>query len=99
MTADRSLAVWAERVLETGWLAIAVAVPLAFNPWGFNGFELPKALLLRALVLLMGMGALIGVGERLSSSRPVSLRRGLIEHGLMEHTEGIYRRVASTPDE
>ena len=63
-------------MLEAGWLAAAVAVPLAFNPWGFNGFELPKALLLRAIVLLMGMGALLGAGERLSGSRPVSLRRG-----------------------
>jgi ArsR family transcriptional regulator len=27
-----------------------------------------------------------------------ALRRGLIDHGLMERTEGIYRRLAGTPD-
>ncbi len=45
--------------MEALWLAAAVMVPLAFNPWGANAFELPKALLLRALALLMGLVALI----------------------------------------
>lgn len=27
-----------------------------------------------------------------------ALRRGLIEHGLMERTEGVYRRLARTPN-
>jgi hypothetical protein len=34
---------WCERAQEAGWLAAALAVPLVFNPWGFNAFELPKA--------------------------------------------------------
>jgi O-antigen ligase/Tfp pilus assembly protein PilF len=45
--------------LEAIWLAAAVAVPLAFNPWGGSGFELPKSALLRVLVLLMGLAALV----------------------------------------
>jgi O-antigen ligase/Tfp pilus assembly protein PilF len=57
--------------LEVLWLAAAVLAPLLFNPWGANAFELPKALLLRALVLLMGLAALIRVaGEWGSSNRP-----------------------------
>lgn len=46
------------QALEVLWLVAALAVPLAFNPWGANGFELPKALLLRALALWMGLAAL-----------------------------------------
>jgi O-antigen ligase/Flp pilus assembly protein TadD len=54
-----SLRAWSARAMEAIWLAAAVMVLLAFNPWGANAFELPKALLLRALVLLMGLVALI----------------------------------------
>jgi O-antigen ligase len=50
---------WSARALEALWLTSAVAVPLAFNTWGHSGFELPKAVLLRALVLLMGLAALV----------------------------------------
>jgi O-antigen ligase len=50
---------WCARAVEAGWLAAAVGVPLAFNPLGGSGFELPKAALLRALVLLMGLAALV----------------------------------------
>jgi O-antigen ligase/cytochrome c-type biogenesis protein CcmH/NrfG len=39
--------------MEVLWLAAAVAVPLAINPWGTNSFELPKVLLLRSLVILL----------------------------------------------
>jgi Tfp pilus assembly protein PilF/O-antigen ligase len=49
---------WPARLLESLWLLAAVAVPLAINPWGSNAFELPKALLLRMLVLLMVLAAL-----------------------------------------
>ena len=42
---------------------------LAINPWGYSGFELPKAVLLRALVLIMGLATLVqlieGRGRRL----------------------------------
>jgi O-antigen ligase len=56
------------RVVEAAWLAAAVGVPLALNPWAGSAFELPKAALLRALVLLMGLAVLLelidGWGER-----------------------------------
>jgi len=48
-----TLRAWSTRAMEVIWLAAAVMVPLAFNPWSANAFELPKALLLRALALLM----------------------------------------------
>jgi O-antigen ligase/Flp pilus assembly protein TadD len=52
-----------ESLLEGLWLATALTVPLALSPWGANAFELPKALLLRLLVLLMALAALLPVLE------------------------------------
>lgn len=54
----RSWPVGPTGILEGLWLATAVAVPVAISPWGYNAFELPKALLLRLLVLLMALAAL-----------------------------------------
>jgi O-antigen ligase/Flp pilus assembly protein TadD len=50
---------WCARMAEACWLAAAAGVPLALNPLAGSGFELPKAALLRALVLLMGLAALL----------------------------------------
>ena len=66
-----TLRAWSTRAMEALWLAAAAMMPLAFNPWGANAFELPKALLLRALALLMGLVALIRFIEGWGhSSRP-----------------------------
>ena len=54
---------WHAQLLDAAWLSAAVAVPLVCNPWGHSAFELPKAALLRALVLLMGLAALAGTTE------------------------------------
>ncbi len=43
----------ADRLLEGGWLAIAVLVPLVINPWGQSIFALPKAAVLCTLVFGM----------------------------------------------
>ncbi len=43
-----------DRVIEAGWLALAVGLPLFIAPWGRNPFELPKALLLWTVVAVMG---------------------------------------------
>ncbi|MHB0878817.1 MAG: O-antigen ligase family protein [Anaerolineae bacterium] len=50
---------------EWCWLLAAAAVPLACNPWGSSAFELPKAVLLRLLVLALVVMAL---RERVSGS-------------------------------
>ena len=49
--------------LELGWLAIVILVPLAINPWGSNAFELPKAALLQAFALTLGLIALVRMIE------------------------------------
>ena len=57
----------ADRLLEGGWLAIAVLVPLVVNPWGESIFALPKAVVLRTLV-----GGMLGlwVAAQLLNRRP-----------------------------
>lgn len=71
MSGQRALAPpdWCSHAVEVGWLTAAVAVPLIFNPWGGSAFELPKAAVLRALVLLMGVAALVGTIERWDGAR------------------------------
>jgi O-antigen ligase len=56
---------------EALWLAAAFLLPWIFNPWGASAFELPKVVLLRALVLLLGVATLI---DRV---RDHDLRQGL----------------------
>ncbi|CAG0937069.1 hypothetical protein TFLX_05975 [Thermoflexales bacterium] len=60
---------WSARASEALWLTAAVAVPLIFNPWGANAFELPKVLLLRTLALLMALVALIQFMEGRGSAQ------------------------------
>jgi O-antigen ligase len=52
-------------VTEVLRLTLVLSLPLVFNPWGASAFELPKAMLLRALVLLLGWVAVV---ERLERS-------------------------------
>jgi O-antigen ligase/Tfp pilus assembly protein PilF len=72
--AHASVARWPARTAEALWLTAAIAVPLAFNPWGGNAFELPKTLLLRAIVLLLGLVTLIRFIEEGRGSTPRSAR-------------------------
>jgi O-antigen ligase len=58
---NTSLGTWINRAREALWLVVAAAIPVAFSPWTYNGFELPKTALLRALVLLMGLAALLQI--------------------------------------
>ncbi len=68
-----SLQRWCGKVSEVLWLCAAVAVPLVFNPWGNSVFELPKSILLRALILLMLLTRLIqGIEARSELARPPS---------------------------
>jgi O-antigen ligase len=63
---------WCSRIQEGLWLTAALAVPLAINPWGSNVFELPKTILLRALVLFILAARL---AQELADRRPAACRR------------------------
>jgi O-antigen ligase/Tfp pilus assembly protein PilF len=76
-TPSASLGIWITRAGEALWLAAAAAIPLAFSPWTHNAFELPKAALLKALVLLMSLATLIRVidgrkGEEQDRASPIA---------------------------
>ncbi len=62
------------RACEWLWLIAALTIPLAFNPWGVNAFELPKSALLRALslglLLCAASTALERPGRRRALCRP-----------------------------
>lgn len=60
-------------IVEAGWLATVVLVPLAVNPWGFN-HELTRVALLRALTLLMAAAHLVALAW---APQPPDLRRWL----------------------
>lgn len=60
---------WIARVGEVLWLVAAAAIPLAFSPWTYNAFELPKTALLKAIVLLMGLATLIQIIDGRESKR------------------------------
>jgi len=65
------------RILEVGWLLLAAAIPLYFNLWTYNVFELNKIVLFRSLVLLMVAAWLIKVWEEgwpsISKPSPLTL--------------------------
>ena len=65
-------------ILEGLWLATAVVVPVAISPWGYNAFELPKALLLRLLVLLMVLAALCRAFDTPPKVKQTGFRRPTI---------------------
>lgn len=59
-------------------LLLVGSLPLVFNPWGYSAFELPKAVLLRASVILLGWVTILPYLEqstpitRLNPPSPVS---------------------------
>src|SRR3990170_2444571 len=63
------LSVFCEKILEAGWLAALVIVPLFFDVYSARVFEPDKLSLLRGIVLIMAVAWLI----RLWESRPSSL--------------------------
>ncbi|MFC2029578.1 hypothetical protein ACFLWA_02485, partial [Chloroflexota bacterium] len=69
-------AYFSERVIEAGWLILAVGVPLCFLPWGRSPFELPKAVLLWAVVAVMAV-AWIAQGRMSAARIPKGMARRL----------------------
>jgi putative inorganic carbon (HCO3(-)) transporter len=50
--------------VELPRLLLVGSLPLVFNPWGYSAFELPKAVLLRMVVILLGWLAILAHLER-----------------------------------
>lgn len=58
------LSVFCDKIIEAGWLAVVVAVPLFFNIYTARTFEPDKITLLRSIVGIMALAWLISVAER-----------------------------------
>ncbi|HLE81656.1 MAG TPA: hypothetical protein VJA25_10220, partial [Dehalococcoidia bacterium] len=58
---ENRLSLFCDRVIEAGWLAAAVTVPLFFNVFSSRVFEPDKLTLLRSIVLVMAAAWLIKV--------------------------------------
>jgi tetratricopeptide (TPR) repeat protein len=64
------LAIFSEKIIEAGWLAAVVAVPLFFNIYTARTFEPDKITLLRSLAMVMILAWLIVLLEQGRSSGP-----------------------------
>jgi len=62
-----------KRVIEIGWLAAIFIVPLSFNIYGFNSYDLPKVALFRFITLLMLASWLVSLAiDRVLASQDTS---------------------------
>jgi len=59
VTDQTSLSVFCNYVIEAGWIAIAVVVPLFFNIYSYRSFEPDKVALMRSIVLVMALAWVI----------------------------------------
>lgn len=73
---DTRASQYAARLVETGWLAAVIVVPVFFNVWSNRVFEPDKLTLLRSITLVMAVGLLAWVVER-GRREGDSLRRWL----------------------
>lgn len=65
------IAQYSARLIETGWLAAVIVVPLYFDVWSFRVFEPDKLALLRSIALVMLAAGLVYQWERGLPARAV----------------------------
>lgn len=58
------LSIFCEKILEAGWLAAVVSVPLFFNIYSARTFEPDKITLLRSIALVMSLAWLVLIAEQ-----------------------------------
>jgi tetratricopeptide (TPR) repeat protein len=75
------LSVWCDRVIEMGWLAAIIVVPLFFNIYSSRVFEPDKLTTLRSIAIVMALAWLVKLVEERSNplrDRRVTLRTPLV---------------------
>jgi tetratricopeptide (TPR) repeat protein len=65
----------AEAIIEAGWLAALVVIPLFFNPYTARSYEPDKTVLMRAIVLVMSLAWLWKVLSGGRAWRPTGIDR------------------------
>jgi len=63
ITEQASLGVFCDKVIEAGWMALVVVVPLFFNVYSHRSFEPDKIALMRPLALVMALAWVIKMLE------------------------------------
>ncbi len=58
------LSVFCDQLIEAGWLAAIIVIPLYFNIYSALIFEMDKTCLLRSIALLMALAGVIGALEK-----------------------------------
>lgn len=58
------LGTFCDKLIEAGWLAAAIAIPLYFDIYSVSIFEIDKTCLLRSIALLMTLAGVIGSLEK-----------------------------------
>ena len=91
------LSIFCEKLIEAGWLAALILVPVFFNIYSARTFEPDKLTLMRSIVLVMILAWLVklaetGIGTALSDSDA-----GLADEALANGTQQGIRKVLSIP--
>lgn len=91
------LSVFCDKVIEAGWLAALVVIPLFFNIYSQRVFEPDKLSLLRSIALMMGVAWIIRVVEDWRNPAPsVGDGRESLPEGSPAR-RSIWQRVVKTP--
>lgn len=61
-------------LINKGFLLTLFVLPLIFNPWGFDSYEIPKNIFLKVLVSILAGGILIDLLSKKSAAFPLSDR-------------------------
>jgi tetratricopeptide (TPR) repeat protein len=92
------LSLYCEKVIEAGWLAVIVLVPVFFNIYSARTFEPDKITLMRSIALVMALAWLIKVAEAgfglLEASEGRDAQDGAEES---EPGQSLWQRLKSMP--
>ena len=61
-------------LINKGFLLTLFLLPLIFNPWGFDSYEIPKNIFLKVMVSILAGGILIDLLSKKSATFPLSDR-------------------------
>jgi len=102
------LSLFCEKLIEAGWLAAVVLVPVYFNIYSARTFEPDKITLMRSIALVMvlawlikvaevGLGRAASVGDRSGQTNDLSARLAREESAPTSAIRQLWRRLTGIP--